>query len=61
MAEHALFFALLMPEELAAKERAEALEFSRSFGALFETVARPRNRIWTARHGDRISHPGRGR
>ncbi len=38
MAEHALFFALLMPEELAAKERAEALQFSKSFGALFERV-----------------------
>ena len=38
MAEHALFFALLMPEELAAKERAEALEFHRSFGALHEQL-----------------------
>jgi len=38
MAEHALFFALLMPEELAAKERAEALEFHRSFGALYERL-----------------------
>ena len=38
MAEHALFFALLMPEELAAKERAEALEFHRSFGALHERL-----------------------
>jgi hypothetical protein len=35
MAEHALFFALLMPEELAAEERAEALEFHRAFGALY--------------------------
>ena len=38
MAEHALFFALLMPEELAAKERAEALQFHRSFGALHEQL-----------------------
>lgn len=38
MAEHALFFALLMPEELAAKERAEALEFYRSFGALYDRL-----------------------
>ena len=38
MAEHALFFALLMPEELAARERAEALEFHRSFGALHERL-----------------------
>ena len=34
MSEHALFFALLMPEELAAKERAEAMAFSRSFADL---------------------------
>jgi hypothetical protein len=38
MAEHALFFALLMPEELAARERAEALEFHRDFGALHERL-----------------------
>src|ERR687898_3268055 len=38
LAEHALFFALLMPEELAAKERAQALEFMRSFTALFERI-----------------------
>ena len=35
MAEHALFFALLMPEELAASERREALHFSQRFGELF--------------------------
>ncbi|MBA3687330.1 MAG: hypothetical protein H0W81_00605 [Chloroflexi bacterium] len=35
LAEHALFFALLMPEELAAKERAEALDFQRSFTSLY--------------------------
>lgn len=38
MAEHGLFFALLMPEELAAKERAEALQFSRTFAALHEKI-----------------------
>lgn len=38
MADHALFFALLMPEELAAKERAEALQFHRSFSALYERI-----------------------
>ena len=38
MAEHAYFFALLMPEELAARERAEALEIQRSFSALYERI-----------------------
>jgi Domain of unknown function (DUF2935) len=38
LAEHALFFALLMPEEVAARERAEALKFMRSFTALFEQI-----------------------
>jgi hypothetical protein len=38
LAEHALFFALLMPEEVAAQERAQALEFMRSFTALFERI-----------------------
>jgi len=38
LAEHALFFALLMPEELAAKERAEALQFQRSFSSLYERI-----------------------
>jgi len=38
LAEHALFFALLMPEELAAKERAEALEFQRSFSQLYDRI-----------------------
>jgi hypothetical protein len=42
LAEHALFFALLMPEELAAAERAEALEFQRSFTALYERIAADR-------------------
>ncbi len=35
MAEHALFFALLMPPELAARERAEALHFAHRFEELF--------------------------
>ncbi len=38
LAEHALFFALLMPEEVAGRERAQALEFMRSFTALFERI-----------------------
>jgi hypothetical protein len=38
LAEHALFFALLMPEELAAKERAEALRFKQTFSALFDRI-----------------------
>jgi DUF2935 family protein len=38
LAEHALFFALLMPEELAAKERAEALRFKDSFTDLFQRI-----------------------
>jgi hypothetical protein len=39
MAEHALFFALLMPPELAEKERAEALEFAARFGDLHRRIA----------------------
>jgi hypothetical protein len=38
LAEHALFFALLMPEEVAPDERAEALEFKQTFTALFERI-----------------------
>ena len=38
LAEHALFFALLMPEELASRERAEALRFKARFTALFERI-----------------------
>jgi hypothetical protein len=38
LAEHALFFALLMPEEVAATERRQALEFMRSFTALFKKI-----------------------
>jgi DUF2935 family protein len=38
LAEHALFFALLMPEELASRERADALKFMQKFTALFERI-----------------------
>lgn len=38
MAEHALFFALLMPPELAAKERAEAEAFHRTFVDLYARI-----------------------
>lgn len=38
MAEHALFFALLMPRELAGQERAEALRFSEVFAALYHQI-----------------------
>ena len=38
MAEHAYFFAVLMPEELAARERADALQFQRSFTALYDRI-----------------------
>jgi hypothetical protein len=38
LAEHALFFALLMQEELTAKERAEALQFQRSFTDIYERI-----------------------
>ena len=38
MAEHGLFFALLMPPELAQKERDEALEFNNIFTALFYEI-----------------------
>jgi hypothetical protein len=36
LTEHALFFALLMPEELSAKERAEALRFGDEFQAIYD-------------------------
>ena len=39
LAEHALFFALLMPEELASKERAEALAFNQKFTELYSRIA----------------------
>ena len=38
MAEHALFFTLLMPPELAAKERAEAEGFHKTFSALYSRI-----------------------
>ncbi len=38
MSEHALFFALLMPKELAAQERDQALEFSARFGELNKLI-----------------------
>jgi hypothetical protein len=38
MAEHAFFFALLMPPELAPKERAEALRFSEIFATLHKQI-----------------------
>ena len=38
MAEHAFFFALLMPPELAAKERAEALRFYATFATLHKQI-----------------------
>jgi hypothetical protein len=39
MAEHGIFFALLMPPEVAQKERAEALEFSETFAELHRKIA----------------------
>ena len=38
MSEHAYFLALLMPEELAAQQRAEALTFSASFAELHRRI-----------------------
>ena len=38
MAEHGLFFALLMPPELAPDERAQALSFSKQFSALNQKI-----------------------
>ncbi len=38
MSEHAFFFALLMPEEVAARERADALAFSTSFAELHRQI-----------------------
>lgn len=38
MAEHALFFTLLMPPELAARERQEAEQFHRTFAALYDRI-----------------------
>lgn len=39
LSEHGLFFALLMPEELAKEERAEALTFYREFGEMHRQIA----------------------
>ena len=39
LSEHGLFFALLMPEELAKEERAEALGFYRDFGDMHRQIA----------------------
>ncbi len=38
MAEHGLFFALLMPEDIAPKERQEALRFSEIFSNMHEKI-----------------------
>lgn len=38
MAEHAVFFALLMPPELASEERKEALRFASDFAALHQRI-----------------------
>ncbi|MEX2458992.1 MAG: DUF2935 domain-containing protein [Actinomycetota bacterium] len=38
MSEHGLFFALLMPKELAPQERTQALRFSRDFERLHQQV-----------------------
>jgi hypothetical protein len=39
LSEHGLFFALLMPEELAKEERAEALTYYRDFGTMHREIA----------------------
>lgn len=38
MAEHGLFFALLMPEELAPRERKQALRFSKVFSKMHDKI-----------------------
>lgn len=38
MAEHGVFFALLMPPEAAPEERGQALRFSEGFAALYERI-----------------------
>lgn len=38
MAEHAFFFALLMPPELAPRERLESLRFAEVFGTLYKEI-----------------------
>jgi len=45
LAEHGLFFALLMPPEVAGEERKEALRFSETFTELYKHInANPPNR-----------------
>jgi hypothetical protein len=39
MAEHAFFFSLLMPEELAASERRQALVYARTFSELHNRIS----------------------
>jgi hypothetical protein len=39
LSEHGLFFALLMPEDLAKEERGEALTFYREFGEMHRQIA----------------------
>src|SRR5687768_1088076 len=39
MAEHALFFALLMPQEVAPDQREQAIEFQKTFTDLREKIA----------------------
>ena len=38
LSEHGLFFALLMPQELAPRERAEALRMHETFAELFDKI-----------------------
>jgi hypothetical protein len=38
LAEHGLFFALLMPEELARSERHEALQFTQTFSTMHQQI-----------------------
>ena len=38
MAEHGIFFALLMPPETCAAERQDALQFSQTFGELYSQI-----------------------
>lgn len=38
MAEHALFFSLLMPPELASRERDDAMQFHKTFAALYDRI-----------------------
>ena len=49
MAEHAFFFALLIPEELAPKERVEALRFSQVFACSINSYSSGSRRWATKR------------